>query len=161
MVFRDPSHIDQNKEYQITELAKFIREKMYGVDTREAMALALERVYEDAAKSGNANMEVSMARGPFGTLNHRLNNIESKKADQAFVDAQFASIVSGAPKGTFVNLQALRDAYPNGEEGVFLVLSNGHWYYWNETEKDWLDGGLYQSVSWEVYMTTQDEEWVI
>jgi len=83
------------------------------------------------------------------------------KADQSFVDAQFASIVSGAPKATYANLQALKDAYPNGEEGVFLVLSDGNWYYWNEEERDWLSGGLYQSVSWEDFMTENGQRWEI
>jgi len=139
---------------------------------------------------GDSNLEVVQARGGEPVLNDRLNKIEQElaetakktyvdfelnkkaskreleqglapKADQSFVDAQFASIVSGAPKGTFTNLQALKDAYPNGEEGIFLVLSDGNWYYWNEEENDWLAGGLYQAVSWEAYMTEQNEEWVI
>ena len=72
--YKDLSHIDAETFHQISELAKFIREKGHGADTREAMAQALERVYHDAAQSGNANMEVSMARGGFGTLGERLNH---------------------------------------------------------------------------------------
>ena len=71
--YRDWTHIDADTFHQISELAKFIREKGHGADTREAMAQALERVYHDAAKSGNANMEVSIARGGFDTLGDRLN----------------------------------------------------------------------------------------
>lgn len=71
-----------------------------------------------------------------------LNELERKKADQSFVDAQLSSIVSGAPKGTYKTLQALKEAYPNGTEGVFLVLENGHWYYY---ASGWQDGGVYQS----------------
>src|SRR5699024_10102994 len=114
--------------------------------------------------AGKSDQEVAQARGGHKVLADRLNEIDlqlirkatisemnkkaskedlkkglASKAEQTFVDAQFASIVSGAPKGTFSNLQALKDAYPNGEEGIFLVLSNGHWYYWNDVEKDWLD----------------------
>src|SRR5690625_2216485 len=123
---------------------------------------------------GDSNLEVVQARGGERVLNDRLDKMEYKieekadqayvndelnnrvtkqefqdglapKADQTFVDAQLASIVSGAPKGTFATLQALIDAYPNGTEGIFLVLSDGHWYYWNENDKKWTDGGLYQS----------------
>lgn len=68
----------------------------------------------------------------------------SSKADKAFVDAQFASIVSGTPKGTFATLSALQTAYPSGTEGVFLVLENGHWYYY---ASGWKDGGVYQATS--------------
>lgn len=50
--------------------------------------------------------------------------------------------VSGSPKGTFATLSALQSAYPNGTEGVFLVLENGHWYYY---DSGWQDGGVYQA----------------
>ena len=72
--YRDWTHIDADTFHQISELTQFIREKGHGADTREAMAQALERVYHDAAMSGNANMEVSMARGGFNTLGQRLNH---------------------------------------------------------------------------------------
>lgn len=67
----------------------------------------------------------------------------SKKADKSFVDAQFATIVSGSPKGTYTTLAALKTAYPNGANGVFLVLEDGHWYYY---ASGWKDGGVYQGV---------------
>ncbi|GMC10430.1 hypothetical protein K5E_25690 [Enterococcus thailandicus] len=67
------------------------------------------------------------------------------KADQAFVDSQLATIVSGAPKGTFNTLADLQKAYPSGTNGIFLVLADGHWYYWQSTVSSWLDGGLYKA----------------
>ena len=67
------------------------------------------------------------------------------KADQSFVDAQFASIVSGSPKGTFTDYAALVDRYPSGAEGTVLVLADGHWYYWNDVTEKWEDGGIYQA----------------
>lgn len=121
---------------------------IYGRDVRKAIHDAIKTTYDDASKDGNANMEVSMARGKYDTLNDRLEGFDydiSLKANQSFVDAQFASIVSGAPKGTFNSLAALKNAYPNGTDGVFLVLENGHWYYWNSVTKQWTDGGLYQA----------------
>ena len=78
--YKDWSHIDADTFHQISELATFIREKGYGADTREAMAQALERVYHDAAQSGNANMEVSMARGGFDTLGDRLSDTATQLA---------------------------------------------------------------------------------
>lgn len=76
--YRDWTHIDANTFHQISELMKFIREKGYGVDTREAIAQALERVYHDALISGNANMEVSMARKNFIDLAARLDASDDK-----------------------------------------------------------------------------------
>lgn len=142
-----------------------IKSAIYGRDVRQAIYDAIKTTYDDASKDGNANMEVSMARGNYATLNDRLQaqdntdgflegevkNLENKKADQAFVDAQFASIVSGAPKGTYTTLSELVNAYPNGTDGVFLVLETGgggeggHWYYWNSDIKKWTDGGVYQA----------------
>jgi len=77
--------------------------------------------------------------------NAQLATLDQKKADQSFVDYQFASIVSGAPKGTYTTLSALQSAYPSGTSGVFLVSSTGHWHYWNGVTNTWEDGGLYQS----------------
>ena len=76
--YRDWTHIDANTFHQISELAKFIREKGHGADTREAIAQALERVYHDATKSDNANMEVSMARKNFKNLASRLDASDGK-----------------------------------------------------------------------------------
>src|SRR5574344_752944 len=76
--YRDWSHIDADTFHQISELVRFIREKGYGADTRESIAQGLERVYHDAAMSGNANMEVSMARKHFKDLASRLDASDQK-----------------------------------------------------------------------------------
>ncbi|KLU74191.1 SGNH/GDSL hydrolase family protein [Clostridium botulinum] len=78
--------------------------------------------------------------------NTQLEDLKTKKADQAFVDAQIATIISGAPKGTYPTLNALNQAYQKGADGVFLVLENGHWYYWNSSTSGWTDGGIYQAT---------------
>ncbi|WP_373781147.1 hypothetical protein [Jeotgalibaca porci] len=100
------------------------------------------------------------------TFEQSTNNLTAQlqqKAEQSFVDSQFATIVSGAPKGTYTDLTALKIAYPNGAEGIFLVLSDGHWYYWNSTTQAWTDGGVYQSAGgdWLEAMTEENESWVI
>lgn len=128
---------------------------------RQAIHDGIEKTYEDATFDGNTNMEVARARGMHNTLNNRLDHTDRTKADQSFVDAQLASIVSGAPKGTFSNLSSLREAYPNGTDGIFLVLSNGNWYYWNDDQNDWLSGGVYQSISWTEFLTESNQEWSV
>ena len=90
--YRDWSHIDADTFHQISELVRFIREKGYGSDTREAIAQSLERVYHDAMKSGNANMEVSMARKHFKDLASRLN-----ASDDMLLPT--VSEISGAKRG--------------------------------------------------------------
>lgn len=76
--YRDAENLDPNLKYQIDQIPKFIREKMYGVDVREAIAQGIERTYEDASKNGNANMEVSRARGSFDVLKDRLDDSDDK-----------------------------------------------------------------------------------
>ena len=107
--YRDWTHIDANTFHQISELFKFIREKGYGTDTREAIAQALERVYHDATMSGNANMEVSMARKHFKDLATRLDasdadmrnisvdwiNKNLGKLDQSFMSDDFLQQIAG------------------------------------------------------------------
>ena len=80
--YRDPSNIEPQRDYQITELVQFIREKMFGIDVRESIAKALEKVYEDASKNGNANMEVSQARDNFISLKQRLDYITATTNDK-------------------------------------------------------------------------------
>jgi len=65
----------------IIELIKNIRNARLGKDVRESIASAIEQTYEDASEQGNANMEVVQARGTFDTLNQRLNNSDSVKAN--------------------------------------------------------------------------------
>ncbi|HEY8400955.1 MAG TPA: hypothetical protein VIK89_06820 [Cytophagaceae bacterium] len=91
------------------------------------------------------NEELAIHKAQTATKEELLE-LNRRKADQSFVDSQFATIVSGAPRGTYTDLNALREAYPEGTEGVMLVLDDGHWYYWNETAQDWLDGGIYQAT---------------
>ena len=91
--YKDWTHIDADTFHQISELVKFIREKGYGADTREAIAQALERVYHDAAMSGNANMEVSMARKHFKDLASRLGASDDK------LNSATAQLAQKATKG--------------------------------------------------------------
>ena len=110
--YRDWTHIDANTFHQISELAQFIREKGHGADTREAMAQALERVYHDAAQSGNANMEVSMARGAFNTLGQRLNY---DLGDENILRLVHQVVSAGDEIFTPVGLEQ------------FMVVQNGAW----------------------------------
>ena len=108
--YKDWTHIDADTFHQISELVKFIREKGYGADTREAIAQALERVYHDAIESGNVDMELSMARKHFRDLAARLDagdadlrnisvdwiNKSLGKLDQTFMSDEFLQQMAGA-----------------------------------------------------------------
>lgn len=51
----------------------------YARDVRRAIIDAVEKTYDEASKNGNANMEVSRARGHFPTLNDRLQEVDDKQ----------------------------------------------------------------------------------
>lgn len=154
--FRDPTPIDPNKDYQITELAEFIRTKMDGHDVREALALGLERAYEDAATSGNANMEVAQARGSYPTLARRLLELDeidqevtarlAQTMTQTEFDSWVATLLDGGPSIFMDTYAELQDTYPSGTSGVALVRETdpARIYVWNGTA--WEDFGDYQGV---------------
>ena len=135
----------------ITELIKNIRNSIYGNDVRESIAGAIEQCYEDASKNGNANMEVTEARGTFSTLNNRLNNSDSVKANRTELETtksnlqnQIDSLASGSPKGNYATVDALVTANP--ETGVYVVTENGHIYSWTKDAGSAIDLGVYQAT---------------
>ena len=114
--YKDWTHIDANTFHQISELVKFIREKGYGADTREAIAQSLERVYHDATQSGNANMEVSMARKNFKDLASRLNASDDKITSTT---TQLAQKVGGGKLAEMGDLsQEIKEAMTGGSVAV-------------------------------------------
>lgn len=74
-LFDDPSPLPDTKNIAI--LVDSIRKKTRGADVRESIAKALEVTYENASKEGNANMEVTQARGGFDTLSQNLMSINA------------------------------------------------------------------------------------
>jgi len=146
----------------ITEYLNKIKTAIYGKEVRGAMHDAIKQVYDDAAQSGNANMEVVLARGTEPNLNARLGKmdevsesntaqlvtLDNKKADNDFVTTLFNSVSGSGPRDVYYTLEALKSAFPNGTTGLYLVLNtdpeNPHKYAWSSTDKDWLDLGVYQ-----------------
>lgn len=60
----------------INENLEKIQNAIYGEEVRKAIVDSIKNVYEDAAKEGNANMEVEAARGAYGTLKERLDTYD-------------------------------------------------------------------------------------
>lgn len=53
-----------------------------------------------------------------------------------------------SPTDTFATLEKLEEKYPTGQQGVFVVQDTGHWYFWDELNSQWKDGGPYQSAGY-------------
>lgn len=72
------------------------------------------------------------------------NALIAQKANQTYVDAVIANIGSATPKGVFATLATLQSTYPAGATGVYVVTTDGKWYFWNNTT--WIAGGTYQGT---------------
>lgn len=79
--YTDFEDVDPNVLHQITELTEWMRTKGKGSDVREVIAQLFERTWLENIKEGNANMEVSQARGNFPTLDGRLDGLDLKDVD--------------------------------------------------------------------------------
>ena len=60
-----------------------IKGALYGKDVRNSIHDAIEQCYTDASINGNANMEVTQARGEYETLGERLDDHASQLAHKA------------------------------------------------------------------------------
>ncbi len=213
MAYKDPtpispSQIDYDKskiDPQVANYTKQVREKMYGEDTREAMARAeeissvvsteakeisvetkgrqdiLEQQFDDQIANmtledpSSAEIVAAQTNRKTGenwqTIGNRLdeeNNrlttqlatLERQKADQDYVDLQFATKVSninfdayktylesrinaltdGFKEEAFPTLNDLRTKYPNGAAGLYVVREDNYWYFWMEGS-GWTAGG--------------------
>lgn len=54
-----------------------------------------------------------------------------------------SQVVSGSPKGTFDSLDRLKERFPDGDSGIYIVGDD--WYYWSYGQSEWMYGGVYQS----------------
>ena len=93
---------------------------------------------------------------PLGSNRINLGLYYTKAEGQAYEDevdakieniqTELSSVASGSPKGVYDTLSDLETAYPDGTEGIYVVLADGHWYYWNSVNNEWNDGGTYLST---------------
>ena len=107
---RDPTHLTETEMRNINLLAEAIRHKMYGIDVRESIALAIELLLDIFSKENNdAVAEIIKARNEFGSLDERLdamlndlNNISVSqinknlgKFDSSYFSDEFLSALAG------------------------------------------------------------------
>ncbi len=60
------------------------------------------------------------------------------------VENELSSVASGSPAGVYATLSDLQTAHPTGDNKIYVVSADGHWYYWNGSA--WTDGGVYQAT---------------
>ncbi len=82
-------------------------------------------------------------------FNDVTSDIYEVKVDRSYFDLIIASLGTGGPREVFYSIQALKNRYPNGETGTFLVFdtsfpNSAHAFIWNGTA--WVDLGPYQAT---------------
>lgn len=129
----------------IAEFIKNIRNARLGKDVRESIASAIEQTYEDASKDGNANMEVSEARGTFGNLSQRLNNSDVEIANEITIrkniDKNLQTQINGLTSGNPLVASSVSEMTDTSK--LYVNTSDGYVYYY---ENEWKKGIQYQST---------------
>lgn len=115
-----------------------------------SFTITVERsnVDDTSVQSENSFTSLTTALAEVQDIDNKFNNVNAQLAQKATrkeVDDKVSQIVSGTPRGAYPTLSALQSAYPNGNDGVYVVTENGHWYYWFNSQ--WTSGGIYQGAA--------------
>ena len=82
------------------------------------------------------NEQTTILNTSINTQNQRISNVERK----------INAATSGSPAGVYATVQDLTADNPDHDR-IYLVLSDGNWYYYNTSTSSWAAGGVYQSTS--------------
>ena len=125
------------------ELKSYVEDYFDNLDVQEEINNKLDALVEDGTlesligayiqpRIDAQNLEIS----EFKTLiNTEVNNI------QTLVNA-----INGSPAGVYATKAALEAADPNHNK-IYVVSADGKWYYYDNSESAWTEGGVYQSTS--------------
>lgn len=79
--YTDETHVDPNKHYTTAEIAKMIREKKYGKDVRESIALFVESFDEVNGKLGSALTKVEQLQSRLTETQAKLETTKKELED--------------------------------------------------------------------------------
>lgn len=88
-----------------------------------------------------------------------INTLAYGKADKTYVDQQISSLGELKVSGVYTTLVDLQTTLPTGGTGVYIITTDGKWYFWNGTA--WTSGGIFQSTQWLNALTTQNSTWEV
>lgn len=88
--------------------------------------------------------DVNESRTDIDTL--KINKADKIDVNQALnqVNDRISNFPKGNPSGVYATLEALKAAFPNGNSNIYVVSSDGNWYYWSGSA--WSSGGKYQET---------------
>lgn len=93
--YTDETHVDPNKHYTTAGIAKMIREKKYGKDVRESIALFVESFDEVNGKLGSALTKVEQLQNELIETQSKLETTKKELKDslKTKVTTQFVNEV--------------------------------------------------------------------
>lgn len=142
MVYRDETPMTGNYiSNDIKTISNSIRTKKYGVDTREAMAQSLEKMGQLAMQSVTDPNSVAKQAYDIGNKAYDIGNKAYDIAENE-LSRRLAQMDNGVH--AYNNADAIKKAYPNGKDGIFVAVDTGHQWYW--VNNSWKDAGVYQSA---------------
>ena len=142
----------------ITEALETILGARYGREVRQAIHDGIKQAYEDGTANGNANMEVSMARGTYDTLADRLTTEFSKltQTDVTNLNNLMALIGDRISKGNVTMSDLTQEVKEALTGGSVAVVGEGAVGVVN------LDATLKQFYEdFNSMMTEQDQNWSV
>lgn len=86
------------------------------------------------------------------------NQINATKASINKVSGEIAARLAQVKTQptAYANLDAIKQKYPEGVDGILVAADTNHWYYWNGSA--WIDGGVYNSQAVDqVYLDKTNE----
>lgn len=102
--------------------------------------------YRDESKFSNELHSVSQIAD---ALRHKKFGKDVREAIAQAVEKLYgigpSTVISGSPAGAYATLAELKSAYPNGQQGVFVVAETGKWYLWDPRKEVWIEGGNFQT----------------
>ncbi len=129
-------------------LAELRQEYLDEVKKNEDMSAETRAALEKLAASVGA-IQAQIDAGNVISRQQFDTEISSIKAKQDNVSAQIKDQLSRMQikVESYKTLDDLKKAYPTGADGLFMITSENHWYYWDKTA--WIDGGSYAGAKFD------------
>ena len=118
------------------DLQNYVDNYFNNLDVQEEINNKLDNLVKD----GTLEELIGKYINPYFTeFNNKIDTQNQKINEQ---NNKIQTIASGSPAGTYNTLEDLESANPNHSR-IYLVVSTGNWYYYNETLNQWESGGKY------------------
>lgn len=129
-----------------TSLHDYVSNYFDNLDVQNEINEKLDSMVEDGTLTNLIGEYINYQIIPL--INAQNEDIDDFKKDVnssiSTINSKVTSINSGAPAGVYATVSALETADPSHDK-IYVVTSDGKWYYYNSADSSWTAGGTYQS----------------